>query len=569
VTSEKKEADLHPDDDIHVRMLRAYGRDFAQLYRQEKEARQALEERQNDLSMLIDVHSRLARCVDVASLLDVLAETFSDPLGVPRVLIYVRAAHGEGLDFATGRAEDPMAAPGLPPPVTPAEGLYSAFVIESHDSIVADGADANTASWFGRTYPPESVPEQVTYLALPGRTSVQGVVALDGGDQPVLTESSHRSVATLLAKQAGVLLENALMYEQSQNELTTVRELYDKEQQKLIAEHQFENLVGASQRMQQIFSTIRTVGDVNVPVLVLGETGTGKELAARALHYCSSRKAQPFVSVNCAALPGELVETELFGHEKGAFTGATQRRIGKVEMAQGGTLFLDEIADMPASLQVKLLRFLQERTFERVGGSALHQADVRVVAATNRDIAEAIRDGSLRPDLLYRLNTITLPLPPLRERMDDLPLLVDHFLNEANTQYGCTIAGATPEVYETLLAHRWPGNVRELKNVVDRASILAREGQIERRHIHLGMSEPAAAEPAAASIPIECDTDRPMMDAKQELTEQFERTYIDNLLRRCAGNVAQAARTAKIDRKNFVEKMHKYGFERSDYLVGP
>jgi transcriptional regulator with GAF, ATPase, and Fis domain len=566
VTSDEPNEELQSDGDVNAGILRAYGRDFAQLYRQEREARQELEERQGHLSMLIDIHSRLARCLNVAPLLDVLAEAFAMSLGIPRVLVYVSSEADGVLSFATGRAHDPEQLSEQPPAVAEEWGIHRSLVMESQEMLVAVDTDSSSAAWIRNTYPADSVPAQVTCIALPGRNALKGFVALDGGGEPVLVEASHMSMATLLAKQAGVLLENALMYERSQTELTTVRELYEEEQH-FAAEHRFESLLGSSHRMKQLFSTIRTVGDVNVPVLVLGETGTGKELVARALHHRGSRKSQPFVSVNCAALPGELVESELFGHEKGAFTGASQRRIGKVEMAENGTLFLDEIAEMPAALQAKLLRFLQEWTFERVGGSVVHQANVRIVAATNRDIAEAVQDGSLRSDLLYRLNTITLSLPPLRERMEDLPLLVDHFVREAASQYGTTVDSVHADVYEVLLAYHWPGNVRELKNVVDRAAIMAGQGELGSGHIHLEVPVPGAAEPTDAPLSFESLAERPMMEAKQELTERFERDYVDGLLRRCSGNVAQAARTAKIDRKNFVEKMRKYGLDRGDYVV--
>jgi len=345
-----------------------------------------------------------------------------------------------------------------------------------------------------------------------------------------------------------------------------VLEVDERERQEPISLPRFDNLIGADDQMQAVFSMLRAVADVDVPVLILGETGTGKELVARALHHTSRRHAKPFVSVNCAALPVELVESELFGHEKGAFTGAYQKRIGKVEMAQGGTLFLDEVAEMPVHLQAKLLRFLEEHTFVRIGGAEVLEADVRILAATNQDIEKAVSDSSLRMDLLYRLNTITVSLPPLRERMDDIPLLVDHFVEEANDQYGCAITGVDAKVYEVLGKYHWPGNVRELKNVIDRAAILAKKGKIMPKAIHLPVADVPSVGKGELIPSVSPQSGRPLMELKRELLEEFERSYIDHLLRQFHGNITRSAHAARIDKKNFIEKMQRYNIDRKEYL---
>jgi len=328
----------------------------------------------------------------------------------------------------------------------------------------------------------------------------------------------------------------------------------------------FDRIIGASDQMQAIFSVLHTVANVDVPVLILGETGTGKELVARALHDTGGRKGKTFISVNCATLPAEMVESELFGHEKGAFTGALQQRIGKVELAEGGTLFLDEIAEMHVGLQAKLLRFLEEHTFERIGGTRPLRADVRVLAATNRDIEQAIRDNVLRMDLVYRLNTITISLPPLRERREDIPLLVNHFIEEANKRYGCAIRGVDPKVYAELGTHHWPGNVRELKNVIDRAAILTKTGRITLDSIQLSPVDSSSVGKEVPKPSLSPQTDRPLMELKRELVEQFERSYIDRLLRQFGGNVTRSARAARIGKKNFIMKMRQYNINRQDYL---
>ena len=244
-------------------------------------------------------------------------------------------------------------------------------------------------------------------------------------------------------------------------------------QEEIKSEHNFEEIVGRSPSLMAVLDGVRQVAATDATVLVLGETGTGKELIARAVHSHSRRRDKPLIKVNCAALPTGLVESELFGHERGAFSGAIAKRVGRFELAHGGTIFLDEIGELPLELQAKLLRVLQEREFERVGGAAAIKADVRVIAATNRDLLNAVRAGTFREDLYYRLNVFPVRLPPLRERADDIPLLVQFLLNRFGTRIGKRVDGVTPQTMRRLLAYPWPGNVRELENLLERAVILA------------------------------------------------------------------------------------------------
>ncbi len=234
----------------------------------------------------------------------------------------------------------------------------------------------------------------------------------------------------------------------------------------------FEGIVGISEALRSALSSVRRVAPTDTTVLVSGETGTGKELVARAIHRQSRRASRPFVSVNCAAIPVELVASELFGHEKGAFTGALQRRIGRFELAEGGTIFLDEIGELPPQTQIALLRVLQEREFERVGGNRPIRADVRVIAASNRDLETAVAQGSFRADLFYRLNVFPVHVPPLRERREDIPLLVEHFVHRYATEIGKSIREVRKSSLDLLRFHEWPGNVRELQNVIERAVIV-------------------------------------------------------------------------------------------------
>ncbi len=315
--------------------------------------------------------------------------------------------------------------------------------------------------------------------------------------------------------------------------------------QALRKEHRFHELVSKSPTMQRVFELALVAARSNSTILILGESGTGKEVIARAIHAESQRPEGPFVAVSCAALTETLLESELFGHEKGAFTGAVARRKGKLESADGGTLFLDEVGDISPKLQLDLLRVLEERRFHRVGGSELIEVDVRVVAATNRDLEKAVASGSFREDLYYRLNVIRVTLPPLRERKEDIPLLVEHFLERLEAELKRQIRIA-PEAMAVLLAHSWPGNVRELRNVLERGAVVAQGGVV--RPADLGLEPEPARERGGATA--------------QLTLEEMERRHIAEVLGHAGGNVSQAARLLGIDRVTLYNKMRKYRLTR-------
>jgi two-component system response regulator AtoC len=318
----------------------------------------------------------------------------------------------------------------------------------------------------------------------------------------------------------------------------------------------FEEMVGASPEMRQVFEVVERVAPTDATVLIQGETGTGKELVARAIHRRSPRRDRPFVAVNCSAIPRELMESEFFGHEKGSFTGATARRVGRFEQAEGSTLFLDEVGELDPSLQAKLLRVLQEREFTRIGAAAPTRADVRIVAASNRDLAALVQDGRFRDDLFYRLNVIPLRLPPLRERSGDLPDLMQHFLASFAGRYGKGAPPVPPDIADAARAYPWPGNVRELRNVCERAVLMG-----------WAAVTPILAGGARAEAPIDraVDLDQPFQEAKQALLERFEREYFQRLLQRHRGRVGEVARAAGIAERNLYEKMKALGLSRDDY----
>src|SRR6185312_1223856 len=308
------------------------------------------------------------------------------------------------------------------------------------------------------------------------------------------------------------------------------------------------NIIGSSKQMQTIYETIESVAKSDANVLIVGESGTGKELIANAIHYNSLRAKKPFIKVNCAALPKELIESELFGHAKGAFTGAHADKEGLVQHAAGGSLMLDEIAEMPVELQPKLLRVLQERTCRKVGSEKTYPVDFRLITSTNRMPADAIRDGLLRDDLFYRISTITIHVPPLRERMEDIQLLTDHFLKLYADKYERPIDGVSQSAYQRLFAHPWPGNVRELQNVIERAVLLAKDKQIEP--IDLPFDNGTLPEGTSSNVTWEVPPNMTL--------EDIERLVIERTLQRTGGNKQAAANLLGIYRPRLYSKIRKY-----------
>ncbi len=332
---------------------------------------------------------------------------------------------------------------------------------------------------------------------------------------------------------------------------------------------EFGALIGRHSRMQEIYKAIGRIAASDVTVLLRGESGTGKELVARAIHHYSRRAGRPFVAVSCAAIPATLLESELFGHERGAFTDAKERKLGKFELAHGGTMFLDEVGDMPPELQTKLLRALQERSFERVGGQEPIRVDVRILAATNRELEALIKEGKFRDDLYYRLNVVELQLPPLRERRRDIPLLVDHFLAKYADDLGQRIVA--PEALDRLVGYEWPGNVRELENVIQRAMVMATGGVILPEHLPIGAVSAAAS--VAVDATLEDIIERRLLDCVRGLREHasanlydlmvglVEKPLFRAVLRETGGNQVRAAQLLGINRNTLRKKLKEHGID--------
>jgi DNA-binding NtrC family response regulator len=305
----------------------------------------------------------------------------------------------------------------------------------------------------------------------------------------------------------------------------------------------FEDIIGKGPSMQKVFELIRTVADTNATVLITGETGTGKELVARAIHTGSSRRYSPFVAVSCGALPDSLLESELFGYEKGAFTGAERTKKGRFELAHGGTLFLDEIGDISMKTQVKLLRVLQERSFRRLGGTELIEVDVRLITATNRDLMKDVEKSVFRSDLYYRLNVVNIHLPPLRERKEDIRLLIAHFMNKYNVEFNKRFDRVEEAALALMMSYHWPGNVRELENVIERAIVIDNGPEVKARHLPFCDGRPAAA-------------------GEVQTLEDMERLHVLNMLERNEWNIAKTSRLLNIDRTTLHKKIKKFGLEK-------
>ncbi len=351
-----------------------------------------------------------------------------------------------------------------------------------------------------------------------------------------------------------VVVERALERTRLEREHRMLLERVDRD-------YGFENLIGSGPAMRQVFETIQKVAETDLSVLIRGESGTGKEGVAQALHQRSSRRSRPFVTVNCAAISSELVESELFGHEKGAFTGADARRVGKFEAAHCGTIFLDEIGDMAPQTQAKVLRVLQEQSFERVGGNAPVEVDVRVVAATHRDLEGEVESGRFREDLYYRLKVVEIQIPPLRERVEDITALVERFLDQLARRLERDKKCVGEPALAALARHAWRGNVRELRNVVEQAAVLSSGPEIGPDDLRL--ETPLSGNGAAASVGPQHGL--PFRDAKKTVVESFERDYLIRALREHGGNISRTAESIGMVRQSLQQKIRELELRSEDW----
>ncbi len=387
-------------------------------------------------------------------------------------------------------------------------------------------------------------------------------------DLPVIIVTAHGTVATAVdAMKAGatdfiqkpftpdellLVLRRVLDRQELVEEVRSLRE-------RVGAPYRFDRIISQSPKMMDIFEMIRNLADLDTTVLITGETGTGKELIAHALHVNSQRRDQRFVRINCGALTESLLESELFGHERGAFSGALQARRGKFEYAAGGTILLDEIGEVSQAMQVKLLRVLQEKEIQRVGGNETIAVDVRILATTNRDLEQAVADGTFRSDLFYRLNVVRIQVPPLRARMEDVPLLAEHFLKLFTEKSARGLTGFSSEAMNALMNYDWPGNVRELANVVERAAVMSAGPLLTQVEL------PGRTATAGGGMAPCFDLNLGFKDGRQKVIADYERAYLIECLKNHKGNIAQSAQNCGIDTKTFYRKMQDYGLDKRDF----
>lgn len=390
----------------------------------------------------------------------------------------------------------------------------------------------------------------VTIIVTTGHGGVNDAVkAMRMGAYDFLTKPPDPQHLCLLVQRA--LRERALL-----DEVAALR-------QRLASGHSFQNVISKCPQMHDLFELIGHVAQTNSTVLITGETGTGKEQFARAIHQASQsggeRQGQ-FVAINCAAVPETLLESELFGHEKGSFTGAISQRLGRFEQANGGTIFLDEIGDVPLAMQVKLLRVLQERKFERVGGTETIDVDVRVIAATHQSLEKMVRAGKFREDLYYRLNVIRIDIPPLRNRREDIPVLATHFTQKYARSTNQPPA-ISPDAMTVLINYDWPGNIRQLENAIERACVTARDSVIEPKHLPPDLSSTPAN---GKGLPV-VDLSRSLPELLHELTASFEKRYLEKALRKTRGHVGRCAKITGLSRRSVTDKISQYAIDKSQF----
>jgi Nif-specific regulatory protein len=492
------------------------------------------------LAALTDISHALSGVLGLRAALSRVLEILSRQYGVSRGAVtlvdpdgrlHVQAAHG----LAPERTR-----------AGPSEGI-TARVVESGRPVIVPQVSREPLLGDRAA----SGDRETSFLCVPIALNRKPIGAL-AVELPYRRHRDYDQYARLLRLVAGIIAQ-----------AVRVERLVDAERQKLLEEnihlreelrerYDFSRIVGTSGPMRQVYEQIARVARANTTVLIRGESGTGKELIAHAIHYSSPRAKKPFIRVSCAALPDALIESELFGYEKGAFTGAQARKQGRFELAEGGTLFLDEIGDINLSTQVKLLRVLQEREFERLGGTEAIKANVRLIAATNQDLEKAIAAGTFREDLHYRLNVFTICVPPLRERKPDILLLADHFLEKYSLEHGHRITRISTPAIDMLMSYHWPGNVRELENAMERA-VLVSDGSVVHPH-HLPPSlQTAEATGTVADVPL------------AEAVAAYEKTLIQDALKTARGNCSKAAKLLHSTERIISYKIRKLGIDRGRF----
>jgi two-component system response regulator HydG len=413
-------------------------------------------------------------------------------------------------------------------------------LVQNTSAILADlnGITISAKQIFKPPLIPDNFSTKVRQTIIPFQVQSQADGALIIACEPSCKcKEKELDLVSLILDQAAGAIKRAALHEEE------IRIL----QSRIKSTAEFSGIIGKDPKMQVIYKLIEDIAPTDATILIQGESGTGKELVARAIHRKSLRKDKPFIIINCSAYPTTLLESELFGHEKGAFTGATRQKIGRFEQAHRGTVFLDEIGEIPHSAQIKLLRVLQTQKFERLGGEQTLSVDVRFLAATNKSLLQEVKDGRFREDLFYRLHVIPLNLPPLRERRNDIPLLARHFQRQFASELGANMQDFSSETMRCLLDYKWPGNVRELENSIEHAVVLSKGSRIEGSHLPSGL----------------CDAQNPSLLGSQRTILENEKKLLMEVLEECAWNKSQASLRLGISRSTLYDKIKKYQISKS------
>ena len=502
-----------------------------------------------ELAMLYRVSQAMAHQHDVSALLNEVLDILETEMGLSRGTLTLRQPDTDVLVIEASRGlSERERSRGL---YHLGEGVTGKVAEQGKAMLVRD--ISKSSDFLNRTGTERTA--GIAFLCVPviHQNQVVGTISID---RPNDDEEALRRDLAFLNLLGDLLAEAVWRIRENRAERENLEAENRRLRQQLGERYRPSNLVGNCSAMRHVYEQISQVADSTATVLIRGESGTGKELVAKALHYNSSRRENPLVSVNCAALPENLIESELFGHEKGSFTGASQQRKGRFELANGGTLFLDEIGDISSHVQVRLLRVLQERCFERVGGAASVSVNVRVIAATSRNLEEEIENGRFREDLYYRLNVFPIHMPPLRERRSDILLLADHFVQKYNEQYGKDVKRISTAAINMMTAYHWPGNVRELENCIERAVLTSADSVIH------GFSLPPTLQTAEHSHTSLLPADGADL---RSMVASYEHELIIDALKRTRGNAAAAARDLKTTQRILNYRIKQLGIDPKQY----
>jgi len=497
-----------------------------------------------ELSLLFEVSRVLGETMDLKSVLPPVLKMLADHMGMVRgsLTILNRETDEIVIEEAYGLTPEEREKGRY----CVGEGVTGRVVETGQPAVVPSISDEPL--FLNRTGSRENLDKRnIAFICVPIKVGSEVIGALSVDRLFNETVSLEEDVR-LLTIISSVVAQAVRLRQLAQEELDKLQEENRRLHDELKTAYRPDSIIGNSNAMLEVYSLIERVRDTGITVMILGESGVGKEKVAQAIHYGSKRADRPFVAVNCAALPESLIESELFGYERGAFTGAAASRKGRFELADGGTLFLDEMGDLPYLMQIKLLRVIQERTFERIGGANTISVDVRIIVATNRDLEALVQEGKFREDLYYRLNVFPIVVPPLRERKSDLMLLADHFVEKYGAEQGKTMTRISTPAIDMLMSYHWPGNVRELENCIARAVILSTDGVIHSYHL------PPSLQKAG-------DTGEAGSGSLKEMIGTIEKEIIIEELKRSAGNMSKAARALGITERIIGLRVVKYGID--------